>query len=461
MQVKVVTLLQRKITEKLQAWKRQSERKALLVTGARQIGKSYAIRAFGAKAYPVYVEINLLEDARARQALLEASDAAEFIRRLSILVQRDLVPGQTLIFIDEVQEAPDIMTMAKFLVEDGRFDWAFSGSMLGTELRGVRSYPVGYVRELTMRPLDFEEFCWAIGVTDGAMAQVRTACADERPVASYLHDAMLLNFRTYLVVGGMPEVVQRFLDTDGDLAGTRSLQSELNAQYRRDISKYAGSRALYVQSIFDQLPVQLEGDTQKFVLNSIDPDARFQKYQRDFVWLENAGVGLKTDLVNEPKSPLLKTAQPSRFKLYQSDTGMLMARYPASVSQAAYLADKHPNLGGIYENVVAQELSAQGHELYYYMTKRRGEVDFVVDGPQCSAVAIEVKSGSYYHSHAALNHVLDTPEYKVDLGIVLSQGNVERDDKVLYLPIYAVFCLPSYLDGEADARGFKLSVAAV
>ena len=413
------------------------------------------------QAYQVFVEVNLLEDVRARQALLEATDAAEFIRRLSVLTQRELIPGETLIFIDEVQEAPDLMTMAKFLVEDGRFDWAFSGSMLGTELKGIRSYPVGYVHEFTMRPLDFEEFCWAIGVTSDAVEQMRAACDKERPVPLYLHDAMLANFRTYLVVGGMPEVVQRFLGTDGDLAGIRSLQNELNAQYRRDISKYAGARALYVQSVFDQLPVQLEGDTQKFVLNSIDPDARYQKYQRDFVWLENAGVGLKTDLVNEPKSPLLKTAQPSRFKLYQSDTGMLMARYPASVAQAAYLDDKHANLGGVYENVIAQELSAQGHELYYYMTKRRGEVDFVVDGPQCSAVAIEVKSGSYYHSHAALDHVLDTPEYGVDLGIVLSKGNVERDGKVLYLPLYATFCLPAYLDVEKGARGFKLGIAAV
>lgn len=457
----MIILLQRKITEQLYAWKQQPKRKALLLTGARQIGKSYAIRAFGTETYPVFVEINLLEDARARQALLEAGDAAEFIRRVSILAQQELVSGQTLVFIDEVQETPNIMTMAKFLVEDGRFDWAFSGSMLGTEFKGVRSYPVGYVHELAMRPLDFEEFCWAIGVTSDAVEQIRTACTEEQPVPTYLHDAMLLNFRTYLVVGGMPEVVQRFLDTEGDLAGIRALQVELNAQYRRDISKYAGTRALYVQSIFDQLPIQLEGDTQKFVINSIDPDARYQKYQRDFVWLENAGVGLKTDLVNEPKSPLLKTAQPSRFKLYQSDTGMLMARYPVSVSQAAYLDDKHANLGGIYENVVAQELSAQGHELYYYMTKRRGEVDFVVDGPQCSAVAIEVKSGSYYHSHASLDHVLDTPEYGIDLGIVLSKGNVERGGKALYLPIYATFCLPTYLDGEADARGFKIGVAPV
>lgn len=229
--------------------------------GARQIGKSYAIREFGRSRYRVFSEINLLQDDAARRALLGAHDADEFIRRVSIITGVQLVPSETLVFIDEIQEAPDIMTMAKFLVEDGRFDWAFSGSMLGTELKGIRSYPVGYVHEITMRPLSFEEFRWAIGVSSDAMELIRDACAQERPVPEYVHEAMLRNFRTFLVVGGMPEVVQGFLDRGGDLAGVRAAQIELNNHYRRDISKYAGSRSLYVQSIFDQVPFQLEGNT--------------------------------------------------------------------------------------------------------------------------------------------------------------------------------------------------------
>lgn len=454
-------MLKRKITQRLRTWLQTEPRKALFVTGPRQVGKSYAIRAFGREHFPTFIEINLLHNKQARTALLEAPDAEEFITRISIITGTKLEIGHTLIFIDEVQTAPDIMTMAKFLVEDGRFRWAFSGSMLGTELRGIRSHPVGYVHEIPLQPMDFEEFCWAIDVSERAMEQIRAACHNEEPVADYIHTAMLTNLRTYLVVGGMPEVVQTFLDTQGDLAHVRSLQHDLNSQYRRDISQYAGNRALYVQSIFDQLPVQLEGDSQRFVLNSIDPEARYVRYQRDFVWLQSAGVGLKTDLVTEPKSPLLKTAKKEQFKLYQSDTGMLIERYPAPLARAVYLNDKHPNLGGIYENFAAQELTAQGHELYYYMTKKRGEVDFVVDGPNCSAIAIEVKSGSYYHAHAALNHMLNTPEYHVDLGIVLSQGNVERDGKVLYLPLYASFCLPTYLDGSREIEGLKLGIARI
>lgn len=297
-------------------------------------------------------------------------------------------------------------------------------------------------------------------MSEGARQTIRDACISERPIPDYIHDAMMANFRTYTVVGGMPEVVQRFLDTQGDLASVRRLQSELNEQYRRDISKYANGRALQVQSIYDQLPIMLEGENKRFVLNSIDPKAYYEKYQRDFVWLVDAGVALKADIVTEPKSPLLKTARPSQFKLYQSDTGMLMARYPVGVAQAAYLDSKEPNLGGIYENVVAQQLAAQNRQLYYYQTKKRGEVDFAVDGPDGTAVPIEVKSGSYYHAHAALGHVLDTAEYGVRLGIVFSRGNVERNGAVLYLPLYATWALSDVL-GDSCAKGIKLEVKPV
>ena len=452
-------MLRRKATAQFEAWKGENTRKALLVTGARQVGKSCAIREFARCGYEVFIEINLYEDSRAREALANASDAADLITRISLLSNKPLVPGGTAIFIDEVQELPEIVTMAKFLVEDGRFDWIFSGSMLGTELKGIRSYPVGYVYDLTMHPMDFEEFCWAIGVSDAALESIASACETGDELSDYLHDAMMANFRTYLTVGGMPEAAQRFLDTKGDLAAVRELQSGLNRQYRVDISKYAGNRALQVRSIFDQLPVQLEGESQKFVVSSIDPAARYERYQRDFVWLVNAGVANKTDLVGEPKAPLLRTVQPSKFKLYQSDTGMLLARYPQVVAQSVYLNDRKANLGGIYENAVAQGLTAQGYALHCYMTKKRGEVDFVVESRLGGAVPIEVKSGGSYHAHASLDYVLDNAEYGAELGVVLCKGNFERDDKVVYVPLYALPFLDCIL-GEKD-DSFKLEVVRV
>ena len=453
-------MLKRKAFHKFEQWMQAESGKALLVTGARQIGKSYAIREFGKTNFRQFIEINLYENRVAREALCEAKNVTDFITRVTVLTGKVIDPGNTLIFIDEVQEAPDVMTMAKFLVEDGRCRWVFSGSMLGAQFKGIRSYPVGYVCELQMFPLDFEEFCWAIGVSATAFEAIESCCEKETQVEGYIHDAMLANFRTYVVVGGMPEVVQRFLDTGGDLSVVRSLQNDLNMQYKHDISQYAGNRALHVQSIYDQLPVQLEGNTRRFILNSVDESARFEGYKRDFVWLKNAGVALKTDLVSEPKSPLLKTANAAKFKLYQSDTGMLMSRYPLAVAQATYLDNKEPNLGGVYENVIAQQLVAQGHELFYYQTKKRGEVDFVVDSGDGTAVPIEVKSGSYYHAHVALDHVLETEGYGVQQGIVLCRGNVERDGKVLYLPLYAVYLLPKWLD-EKSNPGFKLQIKQV
>ena len=393
-------MLERKISDDLLEWKRSGTGKALLLTGARQIGKSYAVREFAKHEYAHYLEINLYENKQAARALASANDVQEFISRLTLFSPSTLIPGDTLIFIDEVQEAPDVMTMVKFLVADGRFDYVFSGSMLGTEFKGVRSYPVGSVIEKTMRPMDFEEFCWAIGVQKSTLENIRESCRSVTPIDRYIHDAMMTNFRTYLVVGGMPEVVQRFLDTKGDLAAVRAVQNELNRQYRHDISQYAGNRALQVQEIFDQLPTQLIDGNGRFAVSSISPGAR-----------------------------------------YDRNTGMLMARYPQPTAQAAYLDDSSPNLGAIYENVIAQELTAQGIPLYYYMAKKHGEVDFIADTNADSVMPFEVKSGRSYRTHAAIDAVLANAEYRISQGVVLSRSNIAQDGGTTYLPLYATYCL--------------------
>ena len=443
-------MLERKIMRELSAWRDADSSKALLITGARQVGKSYAIREFGKQHYGSFIEINLAEDKAAANTLSSADNVADFLTRLSLRGEAPMSPGNTLVFIDEVQERPDIMTMVKFLVQDGRFDYVFSGSMLGTEFKGVRSYPVGFVTERTMRPLDFEEFCWAIGVDKAILDEIRECCAQERPVDKAVHEVMMRNFRMYLVVGGMPDAVNALLRSGGDLATVRQVHADLNRQYRRDISQYAGSRALQVGDVFDQMPVQLVDGNGRFAVSSIGENARYSRNQKDFVWLDNAGVALKTDCVSEPKSPLKRTAQSPKFKLYQSDTGMLMARYPLPTAQAAYLGDRNSNLGAIYENVVAQELTAQGVPLYYYMAKKRGEIDFIADTNDDGVMPIEVKSGNDYNTHAAINALLANPEYRVDGGVVLSRSNVFRAGGVLNLPLYAIWCLSSVLDLAAE-----------
>ena len=460
-------MLKRKISDELVAWKRENKDKALLLTGARQIGKSYAVREFAKREYRQYLEINLYDNKQAARALASASDVREFISRLTLFSSSPLSSGNTLIFIDQIQESPDIMTMIKFLIADGRFDYVFSGSMLGTEFKGVRSYPVGSVIEKAMRPMDFEEFCWAIGVQKSTLDGIRESCRSGMPIDPYVHEAMMANFRTYMVVGGMPEVVQRFLDSKGDLSAVRAVQVELNRQYRHDISQYAGNHALQVQEIFDRLPAQLIDGNGRFSVSSIDQNARYERSKKDFLWLVDAGVALKTDCVTELKSPLKRTAQSPKFKLYQSDTGMLMARYPQPTARAAYLDDPSPNLGAIYENVIAQELTAQHIPLYYYMAKKRGEIDFIADTNTDSVMPFEIKSGRTYRVHAAIDAVLSNPEYRIAQGVVLSRSNIMREGSITYLPLYAMFCLQDVCDlastdGIEDAdSGFSLTVHPV
>lgn len=243
-------MLQRKVTKRLVKWKNESS-KALLVTGARQIGKSYAIREFGKSSYSCYFEVNLLLDKAAKSALASAESAVDFINRIALLSDVPLVEGDTLVFVDEIQEHPDIVTLMKALVEDGRYSFVFSGSMLGTEFKGISSFPVGYVEQIVMRPMDFEEFCWAVGVEQRFLDQIRECLRERRAVDGYLHDIMMRNYRAYMVAGGMPEVVQRYVDTGYSLAETRTLQASLVQQYAQDIGKYAGTRAFEVRAIFD------------------------------------------------------------------------------------------------------------------------------------------------------------------------------------------------------------------
>ena len=441
-------MFERKAYERMLHWHAEDGRTALLVRGARQIGKSTLVRHLGETLYDVFVEVNLYSDPAAKEALASARNTEELLSRISLMTNTPLEPGKTLIFIDEIQELPDIITMAKFLVEDGRFRYAFSGSMLGTELKKVRSYPVGFITELVMHPMDFEEFCWAVGVSREGLQTVRTSCRALLPVPDYLHDAMLSYFRTYVVVGGMPGAVREFVKKRGDLAAVRAVQSELVESYRHDIKKYAGPRALNVESIFDELPLQLDSGTRRFVLNSIDDAARYESYRKDFVWLTSAGVALKCDQVTDPKAPLKATERPGLFKLYESDTGMLVARYPQSLARAVCFDERQVNQGAV--------LTAAGYPLYYSMSRKRGEVDFLTEGRAGEVVPLEVKSGTSVRAHAALDKLLASEEFGIPRGVVLSRLNIETDEKVVYLPWYAQFCLDEVLLPEAELPKISL-----
>lgn len=445
-------MFKRKAYDRLVQWSNRGGQTALLVTGARQIGKSFLVEHLGRQRFASLVEVNLALDKDAKRVLAETSSGEDFLARLTLLAEGQLIEGDTLVFIDEIQELPDLMTFVKALVQDGRFSYAFSGSMLGTELKHVRSYPVGFVTEVTMYPMDFEEFCWACSVAEEALATVAECCVQRTPVPNYLHESLLSYFRSYMVVGGMPAAVQAFVNGAGDMGPVRRVQNDLVVSYVHDITKYAGTAAPNVRAIFEQLPLQLDAKSQRFRLNSLEPKARYDKFKLDFNWLVSAHVGLKCDVARDPRSPLKATEDPGNFKLYESDTGMLSSRYDISVARALYTDDRTVNLGFMFENVFAQALAACGCLLYYYMNRKRGEVDFLVEGARGQVVPIEIKSGRSPRAHEALTKLLETEDFGIDSGFVFSRLNVEERDKVVYLPWYAALCLP-------DALGLKKGVA--
>lgn len=446
-------MLERAFYQKLLNWKRSNERKALLVDGARQIGKTTLIEEFSRREYADSIKIDFIEDSTAAAYLGEAASAKDLIERLTLLVGKPVEPGRTLVFFDEVQEAPRIVTLVKYLVQDGRFPVVMSGSMLGVELHNVPSFPVGFLRIEHMFPLTFNEFCRAQNVPEAVMNSIGNAFRNREPLEATLHDRLIRLFRLYLVVGGMPEAVQRYLDTRYDLGAVRTTQTDLVALYRQDIAKYAGNRALQVKAIFDELPAQLAKENKRFQLKSLRDKARFERFANDFAWLVSAKAALKTVNVTEPKFMLKRTEEEARFKLYASDTGMLMSEYPTEVAMAALAGARDVNYGSVYENAVAQALAAAGSPLRYYHNNRKGEIDFLIETDQAKVVPVEVKSGKDYKLHTALNNLLGTPDFGIEYAYVLSEANVstrERAGKpVHYLPMYMMDCVAK----EASTRG--------
>ncbi len=447
-------MLERDAYEELLSWKRKNDGKALLVDGARQVGKTYLVEELGRREYPDYVKVDFLRDGQAARTLSGAKSAHEVIESVGVIAGKRLVPGQILVFFDEVQEAPDIVTYSKYLVQDGRFDVVMSGSLLGIEMGQVRSLPVGYMHTLTMYPLTFLEFCRAREVPEPVVARMEECYHERKPMAEALHGPLVDLFRRYLVVGGMPEAVQTFLDTKGDLGAVRERQEDLVALYEDDIAKHAGQRAPQVRAIFDALPGQMGKKNKRFLLSVLKQDARFESFANDFAWLTDANAALETLCVTEPRPMLERGEQKNRFKLYQSDVGMLMSRYRPSVTLAALAGERSVNFGGVYENAVAQELAAVGVPLHYYYHSRKGEVDFVIETDD-GVVPIEVKSGKGYKRHVALDNLLTSDEFGIRRAYVLSEANVQVEQRkageVTYLPLYL---LPFV---AAEARGSALT----
>ncbi len=429
-----------------------TEKKALLITGARQVGKTFAIRKVGKECFDNFVEINFLNNPKYREAFGTPSDAKEILLRLSALAGRTLVPGKTLIFFDEVQECQEIVTAIKFLVDEGSYRYVMSGSLLGVEIKDIRSVPVGYLTEKEMFPLDVEEFAEAVGMSHEVMTYVKECYEQRKAVDKIVHEKLNALIHLYLIIGGMPEAVQKYIDTN-NVQSVRETQQDIIHLYGKDISKYDPDNKLYIKDIFDLIPSELNAKNKRFILKALNEKAKFSRYSNSFLWLADAGVALPTYNVEEPRLPLKLGEQRNLFKLFLCDVGLLASQYASNIAIDLLTGKTEINYGAIYENLAAQELHAHGYNLYYFNNKKQGELDFLVEN-QGKVLPIEIKSGKDYKRHNALSNVLGNTDYDIPQAIVFSNANLELTDNILYCPIYMLM----YLQPEPIANPiFKFS----
>lgn len=437
-------MLNRKIDSYLAEYYSKSKN-ALLVTGARQTGKTYSIRKFG-ESFKSFVEINFIELPEAVNLFVNVRDSKDVLLRLSAIADKPLIKGDTLVFFDEVQICPEIVTFIKFLVDEGSYRYILSGSLLGVELEDLRSVPVGYMGIKEMFPLDFEEFVRAVGLTAGVVEAVRSAWKDRKPVDDFIHTKMMELFRLYLVVGGMPAAVNEYIETN-NLRNVMNVQKEIITLYKKDIAQYDKQDKLKIEEIFNLIPPELNAKNKRFILKNLNENAKYNNYQNDFLWLKNAGVAIPVYNAEEPKVPLLLSRSRNLFKLFQNDVGLLASQYAGNLQLRLISGDSNINYGAIYENAVAQELLAHGFCLYYYNSKRNGEVDFVVEY-NGDVLPVEVKSGKDYVRHRALSNIMDSGAFDIPCALVLNNENMKVAGSIIYAPIYMVMFLDNAYSEE-------------
>ena len=427
----------RKAKSKLINWKATSN-KALLVTGARQVGKTYIIREFLKEEFGEdnFIEFNLIENELAKTTIENSSNSEDLLFRLSALTNKNMIKGKTIIFLDEVQVCSNIITAIKFLVEDGSFRYILSGSLFGTELKDIKSIPVGYMDSFQMYPLDFEEFLIANGLNTNVLDRLKTNFEKLTRVDKIVHSKLIDMFHLYLIVGGMPSVVKKYLETN-NLKDVVKEQNNINRFYRQDISKYDENNNLYIKDIFDLIPSELNNQNKRFIMKNLNENIKFNRYENSFLWLKDAGVALPVYCADEPKTPLILSKSRNLFKLFHCDVGLLASMYMDNNLQIKILnKDKDINFGSIYENAIAEELVSKGFDLYYYKNNKVGEIDFLIENKGV-VIPLEIKSGKNYKRHNALDNLL-VDNIDIPKAYIFSNNNIEVDGNKVYLPIYMI-----------------------
>ena len=438
-------MLKRKFTSVLERYLTEQTNKILLVNGARQIGKSYIIRYVGKKLYPHFVEINLQKDKEGPAIFSHVHTTQELYMQVSAIADETLGnKSDTLIFLDEIQAYPHLLTMLKFLRQEGRYHFIASGSQLGIALAETPSVPIGSVAIETMYQLDFEEFLWANGAGQEAIDGMRALFEKRQPLPEGMHRYILQQFQYYLLVGGLPDAVNHFVESH-NMREVRDIHRDIHELYRTDASQYDEARKLMIRRIYDMIPSQLENKKKRIIYQNIEDKKgkHFADYQDEFEYLIESGITLEVKAVSQPKYPLAESSSKNLLKLYLNDVGLLTYILYGLNINAVLQDERSVNLGTVYESVVAQELRAHGYKLYYYDNKKKGEVDYLInDYNTVNVLPLEVKSGKDYKEHSALSKFLDEKEYNIHQAIVLSnEPGVWQEKGIWYMPVYYVMFL--------------------
>lgn len=435
-------MLYRKIETLIESHLKSDTQKILLIDGARQVGKTYIIRYVGKKLFENFIEINMVEDFLGDRLFENIRTVEDFYLQVSMLAGDKMKQKEnTLIFIDEIQAYPHLLTLLKFLSQDKKFTFIASGSLLGVTLSQTTSIPMGSIRKVRMFPLDFEEFLYANGMNEFVISSMRKKFEQLEPLDETMHNKIMDFFRKFLLVGGMPDAVNSYL-AEKNIQVVREIQSEIHDYYSADASKYDTEKKLKIRKVYELIPSNMENKKKRVVAQNIENKRgkTFRDYSDEFEYLISAGIALNVQAISNPVFPLIESSGKNLLKLYLNDVGILTGILYGNNIRAVLDDNKSINLGSVYETVVASELIAHGHKLFYYDNRSKGEVDYLIDDyDSLSVIPIEVKSGKDYTVHSALNNFVQNDGYNIKKAIVVSnERNIKRNGKITYLPIYYI-----------------------
>ncbi len=435
-------MLYRKIEHQIEEHLRSDSTIILLVDGARQVGKTYIIRHAGKRLFENFIEINMVADSLGDRLFASTRTVEDFYLQVSMLAGNQMKrKDNTLIFIDEIQAYPHLLTLLKFLAADDKYTYIASGSLLSVTLSQTTSIPMGSIRKIRMFPLDFEEFLYANGMNEAVFSAMRKKFFREESLDESMHRKMIELFKKFLLVGGLPDAVNAFLESR-NIQRVREIQKEIHEYYAADASKYAKERKLKIRRIYDLIPSNMKNKKKRVVAQNIEGKRgkTFDCYQDEFEYLISAGIALNVQAISNPVFPLAESEGKNLLKLYLNDVGILSGILYGNNIRAILDDTCSVNLGSVYESAVASELLAHGFKLFYYDNRNKGEVDYLIDDfDTLSAIPIEVKSGKDYSIHSALNNFVSNEDYHIKKAYVLSNnGKISRKGKIIYIPVYFV-----------------------